>query len=216
MPFGLANTPAIFQRFIQSILREYLDVFCFVYLDDILIFSKTRYEHVDHVSKILSMLQTHKLTASPEKCRFFVDSVVFLGFVISPSGISMDPLKLSTIADWPYPKTAPELLRFLGFSNFYRRFISHFSHIVAPLTALTQKSVPATSLLKTDPPRKAFETLRTLFTSSLFLLHFNFDKPRVFHVDCSGVALSGILSQTADAGNLKPVAYYSKKLTPAE
>lgn len=148
MPFGLANAPAIFQRFIQSILREYLDVFCFVYLDDILIFSKTKQDHVDHVSKVLKVLQTHKLTASPEKCQFFADRVVFLGFIITPSGISMDPAKLSTIGDWPYPRTAPELLHFLGFSNFYCRLISHFSHIVAPLTALTKKSVPTSALLK--------------------------------------------------------------------
>lgn len=216
MPFGLANAPAIFQRFIQSILREYLDVFCFVYLDNILIFSKTRSEHVDHVAKVLSKLQDNKLTASPEKCQFFADKVVFLGFVITPQGISMDPDKLSTIANWPYPRTAPELLQFLGFSNFHRRFIAKFSHIVAPLTALTKKLVPATALLKTDAPRHSFNTLISLFTSSPFLLHFDFSKPRILQVDCSGVALSGILSQMDDNNCLRPVAYHSKKLTPAE
>lgn len=216
MPFGLANAPAIFQRFIQSVLREYLDVFCFVYLDDILIFSRTRSDHVDHVSKVLSKLRDHKLTASAEKCSFFSDKVLFLGFVITPKGISMDPAKLSTITDWPYPSTTPELLRFLGFANFYRRFISHFSHIVTPLTALTRKNVPTASLLKLPAPQAAFSTLKRLFSSSPFLLHFDFTKPRVLHVDCSGVALSGILSQTDAVGRLRPVAYYSKKLTPAE
>lgn len=128
----------------------------------------------------------------------------------------MDPSKLATITDWPYPRTASKLLWFLDFSNFYRRFIFHFSHIIAPLTALTCKSAPTSALLKTDAPRNAFDTPRCLFTSSPFLLHFNFDKPCVLQVDCSGVALSGILSQAEDSGNLRPVAYYSKKLTPAE
>lgn len=128
----------------------------------------------------------------------------------------MDPAKLSTITDWPYPSTAPELLRFLGFANFYRRFISHFSHLVAPLTALTKKNVPASALLKLAAPQEAFAAVKRLFSTSPFLLHFDFAKPRVLHVDCSGVALSGILSQTDGAGQLRPVAYYSKKLTLAE
>lgn len=193
-----------------------MDVFCFVYLDNILIFSKTCDELVDHVSKVLSKLQDNKLTASPEKCQFFADQVVFLGFVITSNGICMDPDKLSTIADWHYLCTAPELLRFLGFSTFYRHFISRFSHIVAPLTALTKRSVPASALLKPEEPMKAFKTLFSLFYSSSFLLHFDFSKPRVLQVDCSGVALSGILSQADDNNCLRPVAYHSKKLSPAE
>lgn len=216
MPFGLANAPTIFQRFIQAVLREYLDVFCFVYLDEILIFSKTCAEHTDHVSKVLSKLLEHQLTASAEKCSFFSDKVLLLGFVITPNGISMDPAKLSTITDWPYPSTAPELLRFLGFANFYRRFISHFSHLVAPLTALTKKNVSALALLQHKKPREAFKVLKRLFSTSPFLLHFDFAKPRVLHVNCSGVALSGILSQADSKGDLCPVAYYSKKLTLAE
>lgn len=128
----------------------------------------------------------------------------------------MDPAKLSTITDWPYPSTAPELLRFLGFANFYRRFISHFSHLVAPLTALTKKNVSALALLQHKKPREAFKVLKRLFSTSPFLLHFDFAKPRVLHVNCSGVALSGILSQADSKGDLRPVAYYSKKLTLAE
>lgn len=216
MPFGLANAPAVFQRFIQSVLCEYLDVFCFVYLDDILIFLKTRSDHVNHVSLVLSKLKEHHLTASPEKCLFFADRVIFLGFVITPTGLSMDPAKVATISDWPYPRTAPDLLRFLGFANFYRRFISHFSHIVSPLTALTKNSVSTVSALLQDTPRHAFLVLKRLFSSTPFLLHFDFSKPRVLQVDCLGVALSGILSQTGDDNLLRPVAYFSRKLSPAE
>ncbi|MBW0465092.1 hypothetical protein O181_004807 [Austropuccinia psidii MF-1] len=103
MPFGLANAPATFQRFIQHVLREYLDVFCFVYLDDILIFSKTRYDHEQHLAKVLQKLKDNNLQASFEKCEFFQDTVIFLGFEISTKGISMDPSKLDTITTWPYP-----------------------------------------------------------------------------------------------------------------
>lgn len=96
-----------------------MDIFCFVYLDDTLIFSKTDEEHLEHIAKIFSALSEHKLTVSAEKCSFFQTSVVFLGFVISTQGISMDPSKLSTISNWPYPKDLSDLQRFLGFSNFY-------------------------------------------------------------------------------------------------
>lgn len=216
MPFGLANAPAIFQRFIQWVLREYLDVFCFVYLDDILIFSKTRDQHVVHVSKVLDALMKNNLTASAEKCSFFSDSVTFLGFIITTSGIEMDPAKLSTIRDWPYPENLGQLQKFLGFANFYRRFISHFSSIVTPLTSLTGKNVQTVSLLQQKPAMDAFKLLRDLFISAPFLLHFDFAKPRVLQVDSSGFALSGILSQKDLDGKLRPVAYYSKKLSPAE
>lgn len=141
MPFGLANAPACFQRFIQSILSEYLDVFCYVYIDDILIFSKTQDEHTDHVSKVLSKLQDHGLFASAEKCSFYQQEVTFLGFIVSTTGLRMDPAKLDTIAKWPYPPNIRELYCFLGFTNFYRRFIDHFSDLAAPLTALTRDRV---------------------------------------------------------------------------
>lgn len=112
MPFGLANAPAVFQRFIQAVLQEYLDVFCFVYLDNILIFSKTRSDHVNHVSLVLSKLKEHSLTASPKKCLFFADRVIFLGFVITPEGWSMDPAKFATIS---IPSHCARTPTFFGF-----------------------------------------------------------------------------------------------------
>lgn len=104
MPFGLANAPANFERFIQWVLRDYSDVFCFVYLDDILKFLKTEEEHLTHIDKILSALSEDKLTVSPEKCAFLQTNVIFFGFVISTTGISMDPLELKSISEWPFPK----------------------------------------------------------------------------------------------------------------
>lgn len=216
MPFGLANAPACFQRFIQWVLREYLDVFCFVYLEDILIFSKSDEEHMEHIEKIFSALSEHKLTASAEKCAFFQTSVVFLGFVISVTGISMDPKKLSTIADWPYPKNLSDLQRFLGFTNFYRRFIPSFSGIAGPLTALTGNKVNTNLGLEYKEARHSFLTLKKLFCKAPFLLHFDFNLPRILQVDSSGYAFSGILSQRNETGDIKPVAYFSRKLNPTE
>lgn len=216
MPFGLANAPAIFQRFIQWVLREFLDISCFVYLDDILIFSKSKEEHERHIEQILAKLSEHRLTASPGKCQFFVTEVVFLGFVISTAGLSMDPMKLKTIAEWPYPSDIADLRRFLGFSNFYRRFIPAFSQVVAPLTDLTNATADVKGGLQKSLAQESFKLLRTLFAESPFLLHFDFHRRRVIQVDSSGYAFSGILLQYSDAGKLKPVAYYSKKLSPAE
>lgn len=151
MPFGLANAPAIFQHSIQWVLREYLDVFCFVYLDDILSFSKTRKDHVNHVSNVLNALMKNSLSASAEKCSFCSDIVTFLVFIITTLGINMDPERSSTICDWPYPENLGQLQKFLGFANFYCRFISHFSSIVTLLTSLTGKNVSTASLLPQKP-----------------------------------------------------------------
>jgi hypothetical protein len=136
MPFGLANAPATFQRFIQHVLREYLDVFCFVYIDDILIFSKNREDHLFHLQKILKKLQEFSLKASLNKWQFFQTDVTFLGFDISTTGIKMNDKKLKTILNWLFPSNLKEIQRFLGFTNFYRRFIPNFSRIAEPLTAL--------------------------------------------------------------------------------
>lgn len=216
MPFGLANAPACFQRFIQWVLREYLDIFCFVYIDDILIFSKTDDEHLDHVDNILAALSEHNLTASLEKCSFFQTTVTFLGFIISTTGISMDPEKLKKISEWPLPGSLKSLQRFLGFSNFYRRFIKNFSGVAGPLNALTANGVDTVKGLETREAKYSFNLLKKLFSSEPFLIHFDFSLPRVIHVDSPGYAYSGILSQKNAKGELKPVAYFSRKLNESE
>ncbi|MBW0544176.1 hypothetical protein O181_083891 [Austropuccinia psidii MF-1] len=161
MPFGLANAPSAFKRFIQHVLREYLDVFCFVYLDDILIFSKTRYNHEQHLAKVLQKLKDNNLQASFEKCEFFKDTVIFLGLEISTKGISIDPLKLNTITTWPYPVDLKTLRQFLGFCNFHRRFINNYLSIAKPLTDLTKNGVdnPGGLLSNVDASSFAFSAI---------------------------------------------------------
>jgi hypothetical protein len=148
MPFGIANALACFQRFIQFVLRELLNVSCFVYIDDILIFSKTWEEHQTHVIQVLERLKEHSLFASPEKCSFYADKVTFLGFSIFSQGIKMKSEKLNTIRNWPYPLNQKELGHFLGYLNFYRKFIWSFSSIAALLTSLTKEKVDTVAGLK--------------------------------------------------------------------
>jgi hypothetical protein len=140
MPFGLTNAPASFQAYANDCLREFLDVFCIVYLDDVLIFSDTLEEHVGHVKKVLSLLREYGLTCKLSKCEFHVSSVSFLGFIISPDGISMEPDRVMAITEWPILISAHDVQIFLGFANFYRRFIEGYSRITAPISSLLRKN----------------------------------------------------------------------------
>ena len=129
MPFGLTNAPATFQAFIQDTLRDLLDIICVVYLDDILIFSRTQEEHDHHVRIILQRLRDANLFANAKKCEFDKDEVEYLSFILGRHGLRMHPKKLSTIIDWPEPTSVKQLQSFLGFANFYRRFIRDHSTI---------------------------------------------------------------------------------------
>jgi hypothetical protein len=143
MPFGLTNAPATFQAYINDTLREFLDEFCVVYLDDILIYSKNRKEHIQHVKKVLAKLREAGLYANTSKCEFFTSKTEFLGYIVSPEGITMDPSKIQTIQEWEVPRNIKDVQSFVGFSNFYRRFIKGFSRICRPLFRLTQKGSTA-------------------------------------------------------------------------
>jgi hypothetical protein len=123
MLFDLTNAPASFQKLINDVLRELIDVCCCVYLDDILIYSTTREEHTIHLRRVLTKLGEAGLYCKMEKCEFFKDTVPFLGHIISANGIAMDPEKIETIQDWPDPRNIRDIQSFLGFANFYRRFI---------------------------------------------------------------------------------------------
>src|SRR4051795_9475478 len=123
MPFGLTNAPATFQQWINNILRKYIDVTCIVYLDDILIFSENSEEHTKHVREILLALQEAGAYGKGEKSEFNVTSTKFLGFIVSDQGITMDTEKTSAVTDWPTPANVKDVQSFLGFANFYRRFI---------------------------------------------------------------------------------------------
>lgn len=219
MPFGLTNAPATFQHFVNDCLKEYLDQFCTVYLDDILIYSDTLEEHKVQVKKILQTLNNNGVLLKPEKCEFHCQKTTYLGLVISPEGISMDTKKMSAVMDWTCPKHFKDLQAFLGFANFYRRFIRNFSKLAAPLTVLSKKE-PGTKehipFVWTTAHQFAFDTLKTAFTSAPVLMHFNPEKSIIVETDASDYVSAGVLSQKDDQGILHPVAFFSKKHSPAE
>jgi hypothetical protein len=142
MPFGLTNTPAMFQRFVNTVFADILDVCVIVYLDDILIYSADKASHKEHVREVLCRLRKHGLYAKPEKCEFHTESTEYLGYLLSPSCLTMSLDKVQTIQDWPEPRKVKDIQSFLGFANFYRRFIDNYSDIVTPLTRLTRKGAP--------------------------------------------------------------------------
>jgi hypothetical protein len=218
MPFGLTSAPATFQRLMNEVLREFLDVCVVVYLDDILIYSKTEAEHLQHVTRVLEALRKAGLHAQESKCEFGMTECEFLGHIITEHGVKVDPHKVSVIQDWPIPQgNHDDIIRdvrsFLGLANYYRRFIGQFAHISAPLTALLKKG----STTWTKEQTAAFLLLKEKLSCAPVLLYPDPSQPFTLFFDSSSkVALGGVLCQTGDDGELHPVAFESRQLTSAE
>ncbi|KAF5698706.1 reverse transcriptase domain-containing protein, partial [Fusarium globosum] len=213
MPFGLTNAPAVFQRMITNVLREYLDIFVVCYLDDILIFSDTEEEHTEHVHKVLKALQDANMLVEPTKSHFHQNQVTYLGHEISYNEIRMDKRKIAAITEWKAPTTVKEAQSFLGFANYYRRFIKNFSKIAIPLTEITKKD----KIFKwNDKAQEAFEQLKTAITSEPVLVMFDPERQVELETDASDYALGGQIGQRDDNGVLHPIAFYSHKMHGAE
>ncbi|KAJ1116405.1 hypothetical protein NDU88_004617 [Pleurodeles waltl] len=192
MPFGLCNAPAAFQFFLNDVLREYLDIFAIVYIDDILIYSDNENQHVQHVKKILAALRKHHLYCKLTKCEFHVTTVEFLGVILTPQGMVMAEKKVKAVSEWPIPKSVCDVQCFLGFANFYRRFINHFSQTVAPITKLLRKKEKFVWSPEAD---QAFSTLKEAFSTAPVLTHPDADRPFIVEADASDVAIGAVLSQ---------------------
>ncbi|OAQ57620.2 retrovirus polyprotein [Pochonia chlamydosporia 170] len=213
VPFGLSNAPATFQARINEVLRPFLDRYCTAYIDDILIYSNDLASHRVHVKSVLQALEAAGLQLDVRKCEFETTEVKYLGMIISTTGVRMDPAKVDCLVNWETPINVKDAQAFLGFSNFYRRFIKGFSRIVRPLVALTKKLV---TWNWTSSCQGAFDTLKNSFTSAPILRHFDPTKEVFVECDASDFVSSGILSQEDDQGVLHPVAFMSKKYDPAE
>jgi RNase H-like domain found in reverse transcriptase/Reverse transcriptase (RNA-dependent DNA polymerase) len=202
-----------------------VDNICVASIDDMLIFSHTREAHTTHVRRVLERLRAARLYAKLSKCRFFTQEVDFLGYRVGVAGVSMDPRKMAIIEEWELPDSLMELQRFLGFTNFYRRFIYRYSIIIIPMTDLlkrTEKGKKKKQFVLTDKTTHAFRTLQACFREEVVLKHFDPQKPYRVEADALGFGLGGILSQPYETDTSsgrfvwKPVAFFSRKLSPAE
>ncbi|KAJ8354748.1 hypothetical protein SKAU_G00223150 [Synaphobranchus kaupii] len=214
VPFGLTNAPAVFQVMVNDVLRDLLGRFVFVYIDDILIFSKTPQEHVLHVREVLQRLLENQLFVKAEKCSFHTSSVPFLSFIIMEGRIRADPTKVKAVTEWPQPSTRKHLQQFLGFANFYHRLIRNYSITAALLTKLTSTSIP---YCWNPEAQHAFEQLKARFSTAPILCHPDPTRQFTVEVDASDTGVGAILSQRAALDNkLHPCAFFSRRLTPAE
>ncbi|XP_052723098.1 uncharacterized protein LOC128193518 [Vigna angularis] len=204
MPFGVTNAPAVFMDYMNRIFRPYLDKFVVVFIDDILIYSKTQAEHEEHLRAVLSVLREKELYAKLSKCEFWMKEVQFLGHVVSAEGISVDPSKVRAVLDWKSPRSVTKVRSFVGLAGYYRRFIEGFAKIVAPLTQLTRKDQP---FAWTDLCEERFQELKVKLTSAPVLILPDTSKPFEVYCDASHQGLGCVLMQDRRA-----VAYASRQL----
>jgi hypothetical protein len=212
MPFGLCNAPATFQSLMQFILAEKLNKFVVVFIDDILIYSKSKREHLSHAEWVLHQLKKWQLYAAAKKCQWMKPSMEFLGHVVSADGVQVMQKKIKAIVEWPELTNSKEVKSFLGLAGYYRRFVKDFSSIAAPLTELTKDK----TTWKWGPEeREAFIGLKDVMSKTPTLIHPDLELPFTVTTDASGYAVGAVLSQ--DVGNgQQPVAFYSHKMSNAE
>jgi hypothetical protein len=182
MSFGLTNAPAYFMYLMNSVSMPELDKFVVVFIDDILIYSKTDEDHANHLRVVLQRLRDHHLYAKFSKCKFWLDSVKFLGHTISSEGISVDPTKVQKVMDWKPPTSVHQIHSFLRLAGYYRRFIPDFSKIAKPMTELLKKEI---KFHWDDKCEEAFHILRKLLTTALVLAQLDSTKPFDVYCDAS-------------------------------
>ncbi|GJS99504.1 reverse transcriptase [Tanacetum coccineum] len=208
MPFGLTNAPAVFMDLMNRIFHEYLDKFVIVFIDDILVYSKSEEEHERHLRIVLEILRQKKLYAKFSKCEFWLQQVAFLGHIVSADGIIMDPSKVEAITKWPRPTTVTEVRSFLGLAGYYRRFVEGFSRLALPLTQLMRKGE---KFVWTDERQESFEELkRRLVSAPILTLPSGFGGFQIYS-DASKKGLGCVLMQHG-----KVIAYASRQLKPYE
>lgn len=212
MPFGLCNGPATFQAFINSQIFEYLDVFVTAYVDDLIIYSNTLEEHEEHVKLVLEKLKAAGLQADIKKCEFHVQKTRFLGYIVGTHGVEVDPAKIEAVTAWERPKTVPAVQSFLGFCNFYRRFVKDYGRVVRPLQRLTEKD---RKFEWTPECEEAFGEIKRRMSSTPVLTHFDPERETRLETDASGGVVAGVLSQKIGE-EWHPVGFFSKAMSATE
>lgn len=212
LPFGLCNGPASFQRYINGKLIGYLDKFCSAYIDDILIYSDNVEEHTQHVRLILERLREANLQVDIKKCEFGVTHTKYLGFIIGTDGVSVDPAKIEAVTSWERPRTVKGVQAFLGFCNFYRKFVKAYGRVALPLTALTKKN---RDFEWTEECEAAFQALKQHLSHAPILRHFEHGRPTRVETDASDGVLAGVLLQK-HGDDWFPTAYFSENMQGPE
>ncbi len=203
----------MFQIFVNNVLQRYLNQFVIVYLNDILVYSKTKKEHVQHVKKVLQTLKKVDLRIKSEKSEFHVQSVRFLKFIVTSQSLRMNLKKIKAVTTWSMLKSKIEVQFFLEFANFYRCFIEKYFRIVSSLTNLTRKNI---SFMWTEKAKEAFKKLKKLFISQSVLIMFESEKLIMLEMNMSDEAIEACISQSDDKRCLHLIAFHSRKLTDAE
>lgn len=208
LPMGLTNAPATFQNAMNKVFGKHLGRFVCVYLDDILVFSKSRTEHVRHLAIVMDLLRKHRLYCKLSKCSFAQEEVKFLGHIVGKNGVQMDPSKVAVVQAWPQPTTVSELRSFLGLATYFRKFVQGFATLVRPLHLLTKATA---TWVWTPACEKAFQGVKYALTHAPVLAMPDFKKPFEVICDASLVGIGAVLLQEG-----RPVAFESRKLIPAE
>ncbi|KAL0537135.1 hypothetical protein IC582_026105 [Cucumis melo] len=208
MSFGLTNAPAVFMDLMNRVFREFLDTFVIVFIDDILIYSKTEAEHEEHLRIVLQTLRDNKLYAKFSKCEFWLKQVSFLGHVVSKAGVSVDPAKIEAVTGWTRPSTVSEVRSFLGLAGYYQRFVENFSRIATPLTQLTRKGAP---FVWSKACEDSFQNLKQKLVTAPVLTVPDGSASFVIYSDASKKGLGCVLMQQG-----KVVAYASRQLKSHE
>ncbi|GJZ97724.1 putative reverse transcriptase domain-containing protein [Tanacetum coccineum] len=208
MPFGLTNAPAVFMDLMNRVCKPYLDKFVIVFIDDILIYSRTKEDHEVHLGLVLELLRKEKLYAKFSKCEFWLQEVHFLGHVVNQNGIHVDPSKIEAVKNWKTPTTPSEIRSFLGLAGYYRRFIANFSKIAKPLTSLTQKNQKYVWGVEQE---EAFQTLKNNLCDAPILTLPDGVEDFVVYCDASNQGLGCVLMQRG-----RVIAYASRQLKTHE
>jgi len=205
MPFGLFNAPSTFQETMNHLFQPYLRDFVIVFFDDILVFSRSLQEHEQHLRIVFQLLLDNHFFLKMSKCSFAQSSISYLGHVVSAHGVGPNSEKIASMLNWPQPKSLKQLRGFLGLTGFYRKFVSHYASIAAPLTALLKKD----SFTWSEDAQIAFERLKQAMIEAPVLKLPNFNEDFVVETDASGIGMGAVLCQQGH-----PICYFSKKLCP--
>ena len=208
MSFGLTNAPVFFMNLMNKVFMEFLDKFVVVFIDDILIYSKSEEEHEQHLRLVLEKLKEHQLYAKFSKCDFWLTEVKFLGHVITAQGVAVDPSNVESVTKWTPPKTVSQIRSFLGLAGYYRRFIENFSRIARPMTQLLKKDEKFKWTAECD---KSFEELKKKLVSAPILILPDQMKDFQVYCDASRHGLGCVIMQEG-----RVVAYASRQLRPHE